>query len=74
MVQIEQCSKNKCIKNIDLALKTGVLNPRCLDALYGIEERAWWQQQSVYRKSESGREDKGRCLCWVGVGSCLTIR
>lgn len=34
MVQTEQCSKNKCIKNIDLALKMGVLNPWCLDALY----------------------------------------
>lgn len=59
MDQIEQCSKNKCIKNIDLALKMGVLNPQCLDALYGIEERAWWQQQSVYKNSERTKE--GAC-------------
>lgn len=62
MVQIEQCSKNKCIKNIDLALKMGVLNPRCLGALYGIEERAWWQQQSVYKNlSRAERTKEGAC-------------
>lgn len=69
MVQIEQCSKNKCIKNIDLALKMGVLNPGCLDALYGLRREPGGSSRVFIKSlSQAERTKEGACaVCAWGA-------